>query len=63
MLRGFIGALPDIHATEQAVGATENSVAARYVVEATHQGNLLGLEPTGRRLHGTLSTCIALRTG
>src|SRR4051812_43860117 len=49
MLRGFIGALPDLHAAEQGVVAADDSVAVRYVVEATHEGNLLGLEPTGRR--------------
>jgi predicted ester cyclase len=50
MLRGFIGALPDLHATEQDAVAAGDTVAVRYVVEATHKGNLLGLEPTGRRV-------------
>jgi predicted ester cyclase len=50
MLRGFIGALPDLHATEQDVVAAGDTIAVRYVVEATHEGNLLGLEPTGRRV-------------
>jgi predicted ester cyclase len=50
MLRGFIGALPDLHATEQDAVAAGDTVAVRYVVEATHEGNLLGLEPTGRRV-------------
>jgi predicted ester cyclase len=50
MLRGFIGALPDLHATEQDVVAAGDTVAVRFVVEATHEGNLLGIGPTGRRL-------------
>jgi predicted ester cyclase len=50
MLRGFIGALPDLHAAEQDLVAAEDTVAVRFVVEATHKGNLLGLEPTGRRV-------------
>ena len=50
MLRGFIGALPDLHATEQDVVAAGDTVAVRYVVEGTHERNLLGLEPTGRRV-------------
>lgn len=41
MLRGFIGALPDLHAAEQDAVAAGDSVAVRYVVEATHEGNLL----------------------
>jgi predicted ester cyclase len=48
LLRGFIGALPDLHAAEQDVVAADDSVVVRYVIEATHTGNLLGLEPTGR---------------
>ncbi len=49
MLRGIIGALPDLNAAEQDLVATGNSVAVRYVVEGTHQGNLLGIPPSGRR--------------
>ncbi len=37
MLRGFIGALPDLHATEQDLIAAGDTVAVRYVVEATHE--------------------------
>ena len=50
MLRGFLGALPDLHAEEQDIVAAVDTVAVRYVVEATHEGNLLGIAPTGRRL-------------
>ncbi|MEA2195942.1 MAG: hypothetical protein QOG42_2704 [Solirubrobacteraceae bacterium] len=50
MLRAFFGALPDLTATEHDVIAAGDSVAVRYVVEATHKGNLLGIEPTGRRV-------------
>jgi C-1 hydroxylase len=32
------------------VVADDDRVAVRYVVEATHQGNLLGIAPTGRRV-------------
>jgi predicted ester cyclase len=47
MLRGFLAALPDLHATEQDTIVADDSVVVRYVVEATHKGNLLGIEPTG----------------
>jgi predicted ester cyclase len=50
MLRGFIGALPDLHAAEEDMVAAGDTVAMRYVVEATHEGNLLGIAPTGRRV-------------
>jgi len=51
LLRGFIGALPDLHAAEQDLIAAGETVAVRLVVDATHDGNLLGIPPTGRRLH------------
>jgi len=50
MLRGIIGALPDLNAAEQDLVANGNRVAVRYLVEGTHQGNLLGIPPSGRRV-------------
>jgi predicted ester cyclase len=50
MLRGFIGALPDLHAAEQDMVAASDTVAVRFLVEATLVGNLLGIAPTGRRV-------------
>jgi predicted ester cyclase len=49
-LRGFIGAPPDLHAAEQDIVAAGDTVAARYVIEATHEGSLLGIAPIGRRV-------------
>jgi predicted ester cyclase len=48
LLRGFLGALPDLRAEEQDIVAAGDTVAVRYIVEATHEGNLLGIAPTGR---------------
>jgi predicted ester cyclase len=50
LLQGFIGALPDLNAQMQDVAAQGDTVAVRFVVEATHLGNLLGIAPTGRRV-------------
>lgn len=50
MLGGFIGALPDLIATEQDIVAEGGTVVVRLVVEATHKGNLLGIPATGRRV-------------
>jgi predicted ester cyclase len=50
LLRGFIGALPDLHAQEQDIVASGDTVVLRFVVEATHRGDLLGIAPTGRRV-------------
>jgi predicted ester cyclase len=50
VLRGFISAIPDLHATEQDMVAEGDTVVVRLVVEGTHQGNLLGIPATGRRV-------------
>jgi len=50
LLRGFLAAFPDLHATEQDMAAEGDLVAVRFVVEATHKGDLLGIPPTGRRV-------------
>ena len=63
LLRGFLGALPDLNAQEQDIVAAGDTVAVRFVVEATHEGDLLGIEPTGRRCVGTRSMCIGLADG
>lgn len=48
LLRGFIGALPDLHATERDIVAEGSLVAVRLTVTATHKGELLGIAATGR---------------
>jgi predicted ester cyclase len=50
LVRGFIDALPNLTATEQDIVAEGDTVAVRYVVEATHRGDLLGIPATGRRV-------------
>jgi predicted ester cyclase len=50
LLRDFIGALPDLNAQEQDIVADGDTVALRFVVEATHKGELLGIAPTGRKV-------------
>jgi predicted ester cyclase len=42
-------ALPGLHAAEHDIVAADETLTVRYVVDATHQGNLLGLTHTGRR--------------
>jgi len=50
ILTGFIGALSEIRAEEQDVIASDDLVAIRLVVSATHTGNLLGVPATGRQV-------------
>ncbi len=53
LLKGFIGALPDLEAVEQKMVAEGRSVRVRYVIDATHQGGLLGIPATGRKVRWT----------
>jgi predicted ester cyclase len=46
-------AFPDTRITIEALLAEEDRVAARFVVEATHTGDLDGIPPTGRRVRVT----------
>ena len=63
LLHGFIDALPDLNAQEQDIVAGEGAVAVRFVVEATHQGDLLGVAPTGRRVRWDAVDVYRLRDG
>jgi predicted ester cyclase len=63
LLEGFIGALPDLDAQEQDVVAQGDTVAIRFVVEATHEGELLGIAPTGRRVRWDAVDVYKLRDG
>ena len=63
LLRGFIGALPDLNAQEQDIVAQGDMVAVRFVVEATHEGELLGIAPTGRRVRWDAVDVYRLRDG
>src|SRR5579862_375047 len=50
LLTVFLGALPDLVAEEQDVIASDDLVAIRLIVTATHKGDLLGIPATGRRV-------------
>ncbi len=63
LLQGFIGALPDLDAVEQEMVAEGNSVWVRYVINATHQGDLLGIPATGRKVHWTAVDVYQLSEG
>ena len=50
LLVGFIAAFPDLHATEYDIIADGDKVAVRFIVEATHSGNLVGIPATGKKV-------------
>lgn len=50
LFQGVIAALPDLKNTEQSMIVEGEHVVVRCVIEATHQGNLLGFPATNRRV-------------
>ncbi len=54
---GFFAArlkgLPDLAVSIETMVAADDKVAASFVYEGTHQGTLLGVAPTGKRLRFT----------
>lgn len=46
----FNAAIPDMRTTIEDMVAEGDTVVVRYTVEGTHQGELLGMPPTGKRL-------------
>lgn len=47
-LRTFIDAIPDFEATVEDVVAEGETVAMRVTLRGTHEGELMGIEPTGK---------------
>lgn len=50
LVRTIVDALPDLHNVEQDIMAERDIVAVRAVVEATHEGDLLGIPASGRHV-------------
>lgn len=44
-------AFPDLHVEVEHLTATEDDVALAYTITGTHQGPLMGHEPTGRKIN------------
>ena len=52
-------ALPDLHITIDAMVAEGDMVASRFTVTGTHQGNFMGVAPTGKKV--TISEAVFIR--
>src|SRR5579871_5083795 len=50
---GFFAAFPDLSHTVEDMIADESRVAVRLKIRGTHQGELQGIAPTGRRIEVT----------
>jgi steroid delta-isomerase-like uncharacterized protein len=43
-------AFPDLQATPEHITADEDSIALAYTMTGTHQGDFMGIKPTGRKI-------------
>lgn len=47
---GFLAGIPDLHMTIESLIAEADQVAVRYTGRGTHQGDLMGIPPTGNHV-------------
>lgn len=50
MFRTMRSAFPDLEVTPEHMTATDDDVALAYTITGTHEGEFLGLAPTGRKV-------------
>jgi steroid delta-isomerase-like uncharacterized protein len=48
--RTLRSAFPDLHITPEHVDATDDDIALAYTITGTHQGDFLGVAPTGKQI-------------
>ena len=49
----YMTAFPDLQFTVEDMIAEGDTVVARFTTRGTHQGNLMGIPPTGKQVSGT----------
>jgi steroid delta-isomerase-like uncharacterized protein len=49
----YMTAFPDLHFTIEDMIAEGDTVVARFTTHGTHQGNFMGIPPTGKQGNGT----------
>jgi len=63
LLSQFRAAFPDIQLTVEEVIAEDDRIAFRSTIRATHQGELFGIEPTGKQIIVGLVDVIHIENG
>jgi len=63
LLTQFRTAFPDIQITIEEIIAEENRLALRSTMRGTHQGEFLGISPTGKKIEVGLLDVIHIKDG
>ncbi len=63
LLIGFRQAFPDVRITVEEMIAEDDRIAFRSTMRGTHQGELLGLAPTGKQVEFSLLDVIRIENG
>ena len=61
--KGFFTAFPDLHTTVELLVAEDDLVGAYYYFEGTHQGDLMGIPPTGKKIRVTGAALYRIEDG
>jgi predicted ester cyclase len=63
MVNMFRTAFPDIHSTIEDIVAEGDKVATRAILRGTHQGEFMGITPTGKKINVAVSGLIRFAGG
>ena len=63
MFTAYRNAFPDIHFTIEELVAEGDIAVARWTARGTHQGDLMGISPTGKKITMTGITMIRVKGG
>lgn len=62
-VREFRAAFPDLEVDDYDLIAEGDTVAVRYTWHGTHEGELMGIEPTGRKIEGNGTAFVRFEDG
>ena len=63
MVSGYLGAFPDMQITVEDVIASGDQAVSRVTLRGTHQGDLQGIAPTGKRIEISGMNLVRIENG
>ena len=59
----YASAFPDVQIEIRSIHVAGNTAAVEFTARGTHQGELMGIAPTGRKIEVTVCTILEIRDG